>query len=81
FKKSFDEKLMEDFAKWLKQKGEDVQPQEFSSDNEILAKWIKTEMALKQKGRNVSRAVSVENDTQIKRAMDILDTVSRLSRN
>jgi carboxyl-terminal processing protease len=81
FKKSFDEKLMEDFGKWLKQKGEEVQAQEFVADSEILAKWIKTEMALKQKGRSASRAVAVENDTQIKRAMDILDTVARLSHN
>jgi carboxyl-terminal processing protease len=79
-KKSFDDTIMEEFAKFLKQKDQTIQIQELAGDRDTILKWIKTEVADRQKGKAASRAVAVENDIQIKRAIDVLDTMSKLEK-
>ncbi|MCE5299256.1 MAG: hypothetical protein LLG37_00065, partial [Spirochaetia bacterium] len=78
FKKNGDEKLMDDFRKYLKEKKEDIRIQELAQDKDIILKWIKVEVSRKLKGRGAARKASLENDTQIKRAIDVLNTMSIL---
>jgi len=80
FKQTEDDKLFEEFKKWLKkEKNEALQIQELTADKEILLNWIKTEIAKKQKGRGAAREIAVENDIQVKRAVNILNTLARLT--
>lgn len=82
FRESEDDKIFNDFKKWLKnEKKEELKIQELTADKEILLGWIKTEIAKKQKGRGTAREISVENDIQVKRAINILNTLSRLTKN
>jgi carboxyl-terminal processing protease len=78
FKKDEDEKLLDDFIKYLKEKKEDVKLQEIVMDKDSILKWIKTEVAMKLKGRTASRKAAIENDSQVKRAIDILNTMGKL---
>jgi carboxyl-terminal processing protease len=78
FKKDADDELFDDFKVFLKNKNEEIMQQEFIADREIILKWIKTSIARKQKGRFEERKVAIENDTQIKRAMNILNTFYKL---
>lgn len=77
FKKSDDDKIIEEFRNFLKEQKVDIKNQEFAGDKELILNWIKVEIAKKEKGRQAARKVSVENDIQIKRAMDILNTISK----
>jgi carboxyl-terminal processing protease len=78
FKKDQDEKLLDDFRKYLKEKKEDIQIQEIAQDKDSILKWIKTEIAQKLKGRGAARKASIENDVQVKKAIDILKTMDKL---
>ncbi len=77
-KKDTDDELLDDFKKFLKNRNEEIMQQEFVSDKEIILRWIKTSIARKQKGRFEERRVAIENDTQIKRAINILNTFHKL---
>lgn len=82
FRETTDDKIFNEFKKWLKnEKSEELKIQELAADKEILLGWIKTEIAKKQKGRGAAREVAVENDVQVKRAINILNTISRLTKN
>ncbi|MCX8094393.1 MAG: S41 family peptidase [Candidatus Goldbacteria bacterium] len=78
FKKDFDDELLDDFKRFLRNKNEEIMQQEFMADREIILRWIKTSIARKQKGRFEERKVAIENDTQIKRAINILNTLYKL---
>lgn len=80
FRQTEDDKLFDEFKKWLKkEKNETLQIQELTADKEILLNWIKVEIAKKQRGRGAAREVAVENDIQVKRAINILNTLTRLT--
>ncbi|MBP7793005.1 MAG: S41 family peptidase [Candidatus Goldbacteria bacterium] len=78
FKKNADDELLDDFRKFLINKKEEIMQQEFIADREIILNWIKTSIARKQKGRIEERRVAIENDVQIKRAINILNTFHKL---
>ena len=78
FKKDDDQKLMDDFRKYLKEKKEDIKVQELAQDKSAILKWIKMEIAKNLKGRGASRKAAIENDTQVKRAIDLLNTMDKL---
>jgi len=78
FKKDVEDELLDDFKKFLRDKKEEIMQQEFIADREIILRWIKTSIARKQKGRFEERRVAIENDTQIKRAINILNVFSKL---
>lgn len=78
FKKDADDELFDDFRKFLKNKNKEIMQQEFAADREIILRWIKMSIARKQKGRFEERRVAIENDTQIKRAINILNTFHKL---
>jgi carboxyl-terminal processing protease len=77
-KKGGDDNLLDGFRKFLKGREEDVQVQELAQDREIIVKWIKMAIARKHSGRSEERKIAVENDTQIKRAVNILNTMKKL---
>ncbi|MFP4465457.1 MAG: S41 family peptidase [Candidatus Goldiibacteriota bacterium] len=79
FEKDMDEKLLEEFGKFLRRESIDVKAQEFAADREIILRWIKSEIAKKHKGRDAERRASIENDTQVKRAINILNAFTRIS--
>jgi carboxyl-terminal processing protease len=79
-KKGSDEDLLDRFKKFLKSKNEEIRVQEFAQDKDILLKWIKMAVARKYKGRSEERKVAVENDTQIRRAVNVLNTMSKLKK-
>jgi len=79
-KKGSDEDLLEKFRKFLKSKNDDMQIQEFAQDKDILLKWIKMAIARKFKGRAEERKVAIENDTQINRAINILNLMKKLKK-
>ncbi len=82
FRESEDDKIFNEFKKWLKnEKKEELKLQELAADKEILLGWIKTEIAKKRQGRGAAREIAVENDIQVKRAINILNTLSRLTKN
>lgn len=78
FKKNADDELLDNFKKFLRNKNVEMMQQEFIADREIILRWIKTSIARKQKGRLEERRVAIENDTQIKRAINILNTFHKL---
>jgi carboxyl-terminal processing protease len=78
FKKGSDDDLLERFRKFLKSKNSETQVQEFAQDKEIILKWIKTSIARKFKGRSEERRVAIENDTQINRAIGVLNVMKKL---
>lgn len=78
FKKDEDQKLMDDFRKYLKEKKEEIKVQELAQDKSAILKWIKVEIAKNLKGRGASRKAAIENDTQVKRAIDLLRTMDKL---
>ncbi|HRU39454.1 MAG TPA: S41 family peptidase, partial [Candidatus Goldiibacteriota bacterium] len=78
FKKGGDDELAENFGKFLKKKDVAIQAQEFAQDREIILKWIKSSIARKYKGRAEERKVAIENDTQIKRAVNVLNTMKKI---
>lgn len=77
-KKGSDEDLLDRFRKFLKNKDADIQVQELAQDKEIILRWIKSTIARKYKGRAEERKIAVENDTQIKRAINVLNTMKKL---
>lgn len=79
FQKSTDDILSEEFLKYLRTKKVEILQQEFAQDRQIILNWIKIEIAKNHKGRGEARRVSIENDMQVKRAVDILETLSRVS--
>ena len=79
FEKDNDDKLLEEFGKFLRRGNVEIQGQEFAADRDIILRWIKSEIAKKHMGRDAERRASIENDTQVKRAINILNTISRLS--
>ena len=79
FQKSTDDSLIDEFRKYLSSKKVEISQQEFAQDRQIILNWIKVEIAKSHKGRGEARRVSVENDTQVRRAADILETISRVS--
>ncbi len=82
FRESEDDKIFNEFKKWLNnEKKEELKLQELAADKEILLGWIKTEIAKKRQGRSAAREIAVENDIQVKRAINILNTLSRLIKN
>jgi C-terminal processing protease CtpA/Prc len=80
FKKGSDDDLFDSFRKYLKTKNEELQPQEFAQDKDIILKWIKSSIARKYKGRSEERKVAIENDTQIKRAINVLTVMKKLKK-
>jgi carboxyl-terminal processing protease len=78
FKKNEDQQLMEDFGKYLKSQKVEIKIQELAQDKNVILKWIKVEVAKNLKGRIASRKAAIENDTQVKRAIDILNTMDKL---
>jgi carboxyl-terminal processing protease len=78
FKKTADEKLLDDFIKYLKSTNQDIKIQELAQDKDSILKWIKVEIATSLKGRAAARKAAIENDTQVKRAIDILNTMDKL---
>ncbi len=80
FKKGSDDDLMDSFRKFLKKKDAEMQVQEFAQDKEIILKWIKTSIARKYKGRAEERKAAIENDTQIKRAINVLNVMKKLKK-
>ncbi len=78
FKKDGDDKIMEEFGKFLKEKKQDIQVQELAQDRDTILKWIKIEVAKKQKGRGAARKAAIENDSQVKKAVDLLNTINKL---
>ncbi len=81
FKKKPDDELLDDFKKWIKSKDVEIKIQDLARDRETILKWIKTEIARKIKGRAEARRASIENDVQIRRAINVLNTISRLTEN
>lgn len=79
FRGTTDEKITEEFTKFLRGKKFEIAQQEYAQDREIILNRIKVEIAKKHKGRGEARRVSVENDTQVKRAVNILNTIARVS--
>jgi len=79
FKKSADDKMLDDFKEMLDGKGVEVKAPEFFADRDILLKYIKIEIARKQKGSGEAKKVEIENDQQVKRAIDILNTMLKFS--
>jgi len=79
YKKGGDEDLLESFVKFVKTKDAEADVQEIASDRESILKNIKTEIGKKQGGRLASKNAAIENDIQIKRAVDILNTMDILA--
>ncbi len=79
FQKTTDDRIAEEFTKHLRSKKIEIALQEYAQDREIILNKIKVEIAKKHKGRGEARRVSVENDTQVKRAVNILNTIVRVS--
>ncbi|MEI7543012.1 MAG: S41 family peptidase [bacterium] len=80
FKKDEDQKLMEEFRKYLKLQKEEIKIQELAQDRNVILKWIKVEIANTLKGRIASRKAAIENDSQVKRAIGILNTMDKLKK-
>jgi carboxyl-terminal processing protease len=78
FKKDEDEKLLDDLVKYLKEQKEEVKLQEIAIDKDTILKWIKTDVMEKLKGISAARKTTIENDRQVKRAIDILNTMDKL---
>ena len=78
FKKDEDQKLMEDFRNFLKAQKEEIKIQELAQDKSAILKWIKVEIAKTLKGRIAGRKAAIENDEQVKRAIDILNVMDKL---
>jgi carboxyl-terminal processing protease len=78
FKKDSDDKLLEDFRLYLKEKKDDIQIQELVQDKDSILRWVKIEIAKKLKGRGAAKKAAIENDTQVRRAIDILNTMDKL---
>lgn len=80
FKKTDDEKLVDEFRKMLLNKNEEIKALEFFNDRDIILKILKIEIAKKTKGRDEARKVEIENDIQVKRAIDILNTMRKMTK-
>jgi carboxyl-terminal processing protease len=78
FKKSADDKLFDDFKEMLESKNVEIKTPEFVADRDIILKQIKIEIARKQKGSGEARRIEIENDQQVKRAIDVLNTMNKL---
>ena len=65
-------KLQKDFQDWLVKRGKRMAADDFARDRfKILAK-LKEELARKAGGEDAAREVSLANDPQIRRALDVL---------
>ncbi len=80
FKKTDDEKLVDEFRKMLLNKNEEIKALEFFNDRDIILKILKIEIAKKTKCRDEARKVEIENDIQVKRAIDILNTMRKMTK-
>ncbi|HDQ26127.1 MAG TPA: S41 family peptidase [bacterium] len=78
FKKTPENALLDEFRKFLRKKEIEILDHEMAADRETILRWLKSEIAKKHKGREEERKVSVENDVQIRRAVDFLNALAKL---
>jgi carboxyl-terminal processing protease len=75
--KTADEKLTEAFVTWLKDQRVEVRKADLNEDLTFVLSRIREELALKLKGMEAARKVSLENDVQVQRAKDAIGIALR----
>ena len=73
---SRESKLLKDYAEWLAKRGKRIDTDDYIRDRTHIIAKLKEELARKAGGEDAAREVSLANDPQIHRALDVLKVAS-----
>lgn len=69
-------KVLKDFLSWMGRKNKKVEEDDLLKDRSKVLGKLKEELARKLKGEDAAREVALANDSQVKRALDVLKVAS-----